>query len=152
MMLRAGNIEALLETELARIAVTHDEDGNTIKQTLMLEEHVFGEECEITQETLIEVAEYLTATRDVVFSFKFLPAEDMPWRGGIYKWHEPLAFPKNEEEAKELVGTEARKFEGRWLPEVPDVAVFDRDMPNLFCQLVTALAEMFDSTYAERTE
>jgi hypothetical protein len=147
--LRKSNVQGLLETEVVIIKEETDDDGNVISQAFVTNEKFMGEEREIDNDALIEIAEMLAATKELSFSFTFTATEEYPWSGGIYEWHEPLAPPTSEEESKKLEGTPLHKFTGKWMSDEPDIAVFDRDMPNLLCQLVTALSELFVASFFE---
>jgi hypothetical protein len=152
MNLRRSNIQGLLQTEVVVIKEETDKKGKVVGQKFVTNEAFMGEEREIDNDVLIEIAEMLAATKGLSFSFTFTATEEYPWSGGIFEWHEPLPPPTNEEEEKKLVGTPLHKFTGRWMSDQPDIAVFDRDMPNLLCQLVTALSELFaTSFYVEET-
>ena len=147
--LRKSNVQGLLETEVVVIKEETDDDGNVVSQSFVTNEKFMGEEREIDNDTLIEIAEMLAATKELSFSFTFTATEEYPWSGGIFEWHEALTPPTNEEEAKKLEGTPLYKFTGSWMSDEPDIAVFDRDMPNLLCQLVTALSELFVKSFFE---
>jgi hypothetical protein len=147
--LRKSNVQGLLETEVVIIKETTDKKGKVTGQTFVTNEAFLGEEREIDNDTLIEIAEMLAATKDLAFQFTFQAGEEYPWAGGIYEWHDQIPPPSNEEEAKKLEGTPLYKFTGRWMSDEPDIAVFDRDMPNLLCQLVTALSELFVKSFFE---
>lgn len=147
--LRKSNVQGLLETEVVIIKEEVDKKGKVISQSFVTNEKFIGEEREIDNDTLIEIAEMLAATKNLSFSFTFTASEEYPWSGGIYEWHEQLQPPATEEEAKKLEGTPLYKFTGPWMSDEPDIAVFDRDMPNLLCQLVTALSELFVASFFE---
>lgn len=149
--IRKTNILGLLETEVVIVRPVLDEEEKEIGQQFVTNENFMGEEREITNDVLIEIAEMLSAAKELPFSFTFhADAEEYPWSGGIYKMNDPIPFPTNEEEAAKLDGTPMERFTDKWMNPEPEISVFDKDMPNLLCQLVTALSELFVESIFEK--
>lgn len=149
MKLRKSNVLALIDSGVALVQDELDADGNVVGQRIVTNPQTLGDERELTNDVLIELAETMAGIADVVFQFKFSIEEEYAWHGGIFEYQDRLELPTNEEESKKLDGTPLEHFTGRWLRQTPDIAVFDRDIGNLFCQLVTALAEKFEVSFFE---
>ena len=118
-------------------------------QKLVLNEAFFyaeGEK-ELTLQGLVELTEYISATYDVAFKFWFDSSQEYRWHGGLYKWQKQLDMPSLTSDEEVAAFNELKipieRFQGRWMKDDPDLLVFDKDMPNLFCQILITLFEIY---------
>lgn len=144
--LRKSNVDYLIKLGV----IEFREETADAAAGLYFNRQYLGSDAAVDLDGLIVMNELLSAQHGTVFRFWFNPEEAIyPWHGGIFRFRAPIVPPDSSAPQEEIDAFNAKKIPaervtGKWLQEEPDVHVLDRDMPNLFCQLLTAYVELFD--------